>query len=379
MSKHATLSPSSAFRWMSCTAAPQIEATMPEQTSAFAEEGTRAHALAERLARAAAGLPAKDGDAPQPCDAPEEMVEAAEVYAHYVKETFLQAKETCTDAVIETEQRLDLTRWIPEGFGTADCIIIADGTMHVIDFKYGKGVPVYAEENKQMMIYALGALDWASVLYDIREVTMTIIQPRINNNSTWTVYAEDLEAWGDEILAPIARIAYEGRGEYKPTEDNCRFCKAAGSCKARADYFLSLFDDNEETDKITPAAAGEILAKAAGMKAWLEAIEKTVKDACLAGEELPGWKLVEGRTKRRYTDEEEIGKRLRAKKYKASEIYEKKLLGISKLEKLVGKKKLAEICGDLIEKPAGAPTLVPESDDRPRWDPEEKTLEAFDE
>lgn len=378
MSKHATLSPSAAFRWMSCTAAPQIEATMPDNTSAFAEEGTRAHALAEHYARTSTGL-SWNALVPRPIASDPEMDEAADQYATYVKETFLQAKKTCTDTLIETEQRLDLSRWIPEGFGTADCIIIADGTLHVIDFKYGKGVPVYAEENKQMMIYALGALDWASMLYDIEDVEMTIIQPRINNNSTWTLPAAELEKWGDETLAPIARIAYEGRGEYKPTEDNCRFCKAAGSCKARADYFIALFDENEETDKITPAEAGEILTKAAGMKAWLEAIEKTVKDACLAGEELPGWKLVEGRTKRRYTDEEEIGKRLRAKKYKVSEIYEKKLLGISKMEKLVGKKKLAEICGDLIEKPAGAPTLVPESDDRPRWDPEEKTLEAFDE
>lgn len=376
MSGHAKLSPSAAFRWMSCTAAPSLEAQMPDKTSDYAEEGSKAHELAELLARGACGLLEEDVYYVNKDD---EMQEAVQIYADYIKETYLQAKETCTDAVIETEQRLDLTPWIPEGFGTADCLIVADGTLHVIDFKYGKGVPVYAEENRQMMIYALGALNWASLLYDIKEVTMTIIQPRINNNSTWTVYAEDLESWGDETLAPIARVAFEGGGEYKPTEDNCRFCKAAGACQARADYFVSLFDDNDDTEILSTEDAAVLLTRAAGMKAWLTALEERVKDACLKGADLPGWKIVEGRTKRRYTDEEEIAKRLKAKKYKVSEIYEKKLLGISKMEKLVGKKKLAEICGDLIEKPAGSPTLVPESDERPRWDPEESVKSAFDE
>ena len=376
MSTHAKLSPSAAFRWMSCTAAPGLEATMPDKTSEFAEEGSRAHTLAEVLARDACDL---DFKPPGMLIWDEEMEDAAKIYANYIKETYLSAKKTCTDAVIETEQRLDLTRWIPEGFGTADCLIVADGTLHVIDFKYGKGVPVYAEENKQMMIYALGALDWASLLYDIKEVRMTIIQPRIDNNSSWSLPADELEKWGTFELRPLAKIAFEGGGNFKPTEDNCRFCKAAGVCKARADYFVNLFEDNDDTDSLSTEDAACLLTRAAGMKAWLQALEETVKSACLKGEELPGWKIVEGRTKRRYTDEEEIAKRLKAKKYKVSDIYEKKLLGISKMEKLVGKKKLAEICGDLIEKPAGSPTLVPESDERPRWDPEEKTIAAFDE
>lgn len=376
MSTHARLSPSAAFRWMSCTAAPALEATMPDQTSAFAAEGTRAHALAEFYARRACGL--DPGQKPKADDV--EMIEAAGDYAQHVKETYLKAKETCADAVLETEQRLDLSRWIPEGFGTADCLIVTDGRLHVIDFKYGKGVPVSAEENKQMMIYALGALDWAELLFDIEEIELTIIQPRLNSHSSWTIRADALVDWGEQILAPIAQIAYAGDGtRYEPTEDNCRFCKAAGSCQARADYFVSLFDDNEEPGLLTSKEAGEILTRAAGMKAWLQALEETVKAACLAGKELPGWKIVEGRTKRRYTDEDEIAKRLRAKKFKVGDLYEKKLLGISKMEKLVGKKRLAEICGDLIEKPQGAPTLVPESDDRPRWDPEEKTIAAFDE
>lgn len=374
MSKHARLSPSAAFRWMECTKAPSLEAGIKDQPSPYAQEGTQAHAVAEYEARKAVGLPV-------PAKAPEadpEMQEAADIYAAYIKETFLAAKEACADAVIETETRLDLTKWIPEGFGTADCLIVADGTLHVIDFKYGKGVLVEAEGNKQMQIYALGALAWADMIYDVDKVKMTIIQPRLNGTSSAEVASYELKQWGDVELGPIAALAYNGGGEFKPGEDTCRFCKAAGSCKARADYFVRLFDENEDAT-LSPVEAGEILSRAAGMKDWLARLEEHVKDACLAGTEIPGWKIVEGRTRRQYTDEAEIEKRLRAKKYKVSEIYEKKLLGITKMEKLIGKKKMDEIIGDLIEKPQGSPTLVPESDKRPAWAPEEETIAAFDE
>ena len=376
MSGHAMLSPSAASRWMSCTASAALEASLPGQTTSFAKEGTQAHVVAEFAAREALGLPLP----PNMFDTPDdEMMEAAAIYADHIKETYLKAKETCTDVIAETEIRLDLTAWIPEGFGTADCLIVADGTLYVIDFKYGKGVLVEAEGNKQMMIYALGALGWADLLYSINTVCMTIIQPRINNISTADITAAELRMWGAEVLAPIAQIAYEGLGEFKPSEDACRFCRANGSCKAQADYFVSLFDENEDDGRLDPKAAGEILKRAAGMKDWLDRLEEAVKDACLAGSTVPGWKLVEGRTKRRYTDETEIENRLRAKRYKVSEIYEKKLLGITKMEKLLGRKKMDELIGDLIEKPQGAPTLVPESDKRPAWAPEEQTLQAFDE
>lgn len=376
MSGHALLSPSAASRWMSCTASAALEASLPGQTTSFAKEGTQAHVVAEFAAREALGLPLP----PNMFDTPDdEMMEAAAIYADHIKETYLKAKETCTDVIAETEIRLDLTAWIPEGFGTADCLIVADGTLYVIDFKYGKGVLVEAEGNKQMMIYALGALGWADLLYSINTVRMTIIQPRINNISTADITAAELRMWGAEVLAPIAQIAYEGLGEFKPSEDACRFCRANGSCKAQADYFVSLFDENEDDGRLDPAAAGEILKRAAGMKDWLDRLEEAVKNACLAGSTVPGWKLVEGRTKRRYTDEAEIENRLRAKRYKVSEIYEKKLLGITKMEKLLGRKKMDELIGDLIEKPQGAPTLVPESDKRPAWAPEEQTLQAFDE
>lgn len=374
--KHALLSPSAASRWMECTAAPGLEADLTEKPSPYAQEGTRAHALAEYEARLAVGLETPETP-PEADDA--EMQDAAKFYAAYVKEAYLAAKETCADAVIEMETRLDLTNWIPEGFGTADCLIVADGTLHVIDFKYGKGVQVDAAGNKQMQIYALGALHWAGLLYDIDNVEMTIIQPRINANSTASLPADALLLWGAKKLAPAAQKAFTGEGaRFSPGEDTCRFCKAAGSCKARADYFVALFDENKDAT-LSPAEAGDVLSRAAGMKDWLQALEETVKDACLAGANIPGWKIVEGRTRRQYTDEAEIEKRLRAKKYKVSEIYEKKLLGITKMEKLIGKKQMEEIIGDLIEKPQGAPTLVPEDDKRPAWDPETETLQAFDE
>lgn len=374
--KHALLSPSAAPRWMECTAAPGLEADLTEKPSPYAQEGTRAHALAEYEARLAVGL----DTAETPTEADDaEMQDAAKFYAAYVKEAYLTAKENCADAMIEMETRLDLTNWIPEGFGTADCLIVADGTLHVIDFKYGKGVQVDAAGNKQMQIYALGALHWAGLLYDIDNVEMTIIQPRINANSAASLPADELLLWGAKELAPAAQKAFTGEGaRFSPGEDTCRFCKAAGSCKARADYFVALFDENKDAT-LSPAEAGDVLSRAASMKDWLQALEETVKDACLAGADIPGWKIVEGRTRRQYTDEAEIEKRLRAKKYKVSEIYEKKLLGITKMEKLIGKKQMEEIIGDLIEKPQGAPTLVPEDDKRPAWDPEAETLQAFDE
>lgn len=379
MSAHAKLRPSAANRWLICTKSAAAEAELPDKPSPYAEEGSRAHALAERLARAAVGLPAKTEDPEDPADVPAEMTEAAEEYAMYVKEAYLAAKDACPDTVIDTEIRLDLSDWIPEGFGTADCLIVADGTLHVIDFKYGKGVKVEAASNRQLMIYALGALDWASLIYDVETVRMAIVQPRAGGITEAEIPADGLVKWGEDYLRPIAEAAAAGEGVFYPTEDACRFCKAAGSCKARADYFLKLFDDNQDTGLMLPDEIGKLLSKAAGMRDWLNALEARVKDTLLDGGKVGGWKLVAGRSRRQYTDEAEIEKRLRAKKYKVSDIYEKKLLGITKMEKLLGKKKMEELIGDLIEKPEGAPTLAPASDSRPELHLQDEIVAAFDE
>ena len=375
MTAHAKLSPSAASRWMRCTMAPTLEAGLPDESSPYAQEGTQAHELAEFCARTSVGL-SWAGAPPKAAD--QEMQDAADEYAAFVKETFLGLRDDGADPHIETEMRLDLTDWIPEGFGTADCLIVADGTLHVIDFKYGKGVKVDADHNRQMMIYALGALHWAQMLYDIEAVRMVIVQPRLGGISEWGQTAEDLLAWGEDELRPAARAAFDGSGVYCPGEDTCRFCRAAGSCRAQAEHFVKLFDDVPDPGLLSIEETADLLKKAAGMSEWLKSIEGTVFSALMDGGTVPGWKLVEGRSTRRYTDEEEIAKRLRKAKYKVSEIYEKKLLGISKMEKLLGKKQMGDLIGDLIEKPRGAAKLAPESDKRPAYDPEEQIMEAFD-
>lgn len=375
MTAHAKLSPSAASRWMRCTMAPSLEAGLPDETSSYALEGTQAHELAEFTARTSVGL-SWSGKPPQAADP--EMQDAAEDYAAFIRQTYLGLKESGADPDIETEMRLDLTEWIPEGFGTADCLIVADGTLHVIDFKYGKGVKVDAENNRQMMIYALGALNWAQMLYDIEAVRMVIVQPRLGGISEWGQTAEDLLSWGEDVLKPAARAAFDGSGEFCPGEETCRFCKAAGSCRAQAEHFVQLFDDNPDPTLLSIEETAELLQRASGMSDWLKGIESAVFSALMDGDSVPGWKLVEGRSTRKYTDEEEIAKRLRKARYKVSEIYEKKLLGISKMEKLLGKKQMGDLIGDLIEKPRGAAKLAPESDARPVYSPQEQIVEAFD-
>lgn len=377
MTAHAKLRPSAAARWTECTMSPTLESMFEEQPSEYAAEGTRAHKLVEYLTRVSVGLPWGEDKAPEADDA--EMIDAAEECATYIGQTYLDLLDVCPDAYIDTEVRLDLRRWIPDGYGTADCLIVADDTMYVIDFKYGKGVRVDAECNKQMMIYALGALDWAEKLYDVETVRMVIVQPRLGSTSAWSISSEMLTEWGETYLRPKAEQASSGLGIYCPGEDTCRFCRASGHCKAQADYYVYMFEDYEKTDILTPVDAGSILERAQGMRKWLDAIEGIVYGALMEGGSVDGWKLVEGRSTRKYKDTDEIEKRLRAKKYKVSDIYEKKMIGITKMEKLLGKKVMSELIGDLIEKPRGAAVLAPASDTRPEYSPDEQIINAFDE
>ena len=359
MSAHARLSPSAASRWMVCTMAPSMEENIPDQSTSYTKEGTQAHELAEFCARTSVGL---SWGAALPEAADQEMEDAAEDYAAYIKETFLRIKETCPDAFIDTEIRLDLTDWIPDSFGTADCLIVADDVLHVIDFKYGKGVKVEAENNVQMMIYALGALDWAAMLYEIKTVKMTIVQPRLGGISEAEISADHLLDWGENILQPIAAAAASGNGVFKPSEQTCKFCKASGSCSAQAEHYVSLFEENPIEDVIDAQRAGELLRRASGMDDWLKAIKGKVFESLMDGSEVPGWKLVEGRSVRRYTDEVAVAKAVEEAGY---DPYEKKVLGITAMTHALGKKKFNELLGGLVMKPAGKPTLVPESDKRP--------------
>ena len=376
MTAHAKLRPSAAARWLACTMAPTMEAGFEEKPSEYAAEGSRAHKLVEYLIRTSVGLPWEEDKIPKADDA--EMQDAAEECAAYVKETYLQLVSDCADTYIDTEVRLDLTDWIPESYGTADVLIVADEVLYVIDFKYGKGVKVEAEYNRQMMIYALGAMDWALMLYDIKQVNMVIVQPRLGSVSDYQISTDTLADWGETFLRPKAKAAFDGEGKFAPGEDTCRFCRASGHCKAQADYYIDLFEDNEDPDLITPLDAGSILERAQGMRKWLEAVEGIVYGTLMNGGEVEGWKLVEGRSTRKYTDEAEIEKRLRAKRYKVSDIYEKKMIGITKMEKLLGKKVMNELIGDLIEKPRGAAVLAPASDKRPEYTREDEIMEAFD-
>lgn len=385
MTAHAKLSPSAASRWLTCTAAPALEANFENKSSDYAEEGTFAHELAELEARYALGLFTKSQYTKSLKKLKsnrwfsQEMHDYTNDYATYIKETFLVSQESCEDTFAELEVKLDLTAYVPEGFGTADCIIVSDGTLNVIDFKYGKGVKVSADNNSQMKLYALGALEEYGCIYDIENIRMTIVQPRLNSIEVADLSTDSLINWGLNIVKPQARKAYDGKGEYSPSESACRFCRAAGSCRARADMMISLFEDNPEPKLLSANEAGKILLKAAGMNAWLSALEAVVFDGISSGETVEDWKIVEGRSNRKYTDEAKVIDSLKKAGYSDDQIFTRKVITITAVEKLLGKKKSGEILKGLIFKPKGSPTLAEISDKREALNLTEETIKAFDE
>lgn len=274
----------------------------------------------------------------------------------------VQAKAVCSDPIVLIEQKLDFSRWVPEGFGTGDCVIVADGTLSVIDFKYGKGVEVLAENNPQMMLYALGALELFDGIYDIDTVSMTIFQPRRSNISEYTTSKEELLRWANEVLAPTAQLAANGDGEFKAGE-HCRFCKVRTTCRKLAEYNLSLarydFEPPATLDNLEIAA---VLAKADELISWVTDVKEYALRQALSGVTYDGFKVVEGRSNRKYTDENAVVNAVEAAGF---DPYEHNVLGITAMTALLGKKKFNELLGGLIEKPQGKPTLVPMSDKRP--------------
>lgn len=372
MGAHALLSPSAAHRWMNCTAAPRLEEGIPDEGSVFAEEGTLAHAycamkLKEFLGRDISGEAAEIAELDSQYHTGE-MDEYTDTYKTIVLEKYTGARAAVADAQLLVETRLDFTGYIPEAFGTADAIIIADGTMEVIDFKYGKGVRVDAERNPQMMIYALGAYDRFNFEYKIERVRMTIVQPRIDNLSEYELPVPDLLAWVKEELAPKAKEAYGGRGPQVPGEW-CRFCKVKNTCRALAKKCTGAASGHPDPRLLSPEEiATDILPLLATVKTWLASVEDYALQQALSGVQLPGWKIVEGRSVRKITDQEGAAAALGKAGYKTAEIYKpQELRTITELEKLTGKKQFAAICGDYIEKPQGKPTLAPESDKRPAF------------
>ena len=368
MRAHAVLSPSAAARWMSCTPSARMEEKMPDRETEFAKEGTLAHALAEAKVRERYGT-----GKPEDLDelrreglyAPE-MEEHTDAYADYVHGLCAKHRETTPDAVLMTEQRLDFTEYIPEGFGTADAVIVAEGTMEVVDFKYGKGVEVSAVENRQMMVYALGALEKWDDLYPIERVRMTIFQPRIGNVSDWEITATALRKWGEEELKPKAAKAFKGEGEATPGAW-CRFCKAKAVCRALADFCTADIADGTPDARLMGAEeVAEVLPKAEILKGWVSAVEEHALGLALGGTRVPGYKVVEGRSVRKYADEKALADKLLESGYGEETIYRpRELETISAMERKLTKKVFAVLLGGLVVKPQGKPTLVPESDKRP--------------
>ena len=358
---HAILSASSSDRWLHCPPSARLCESYDDKGSDYAAEGTDAHALCEYKLRRALGMEAAD-----PTENltwfNEEMSDCAAGYAAYVLEQVEAAKQNCADPTVLIEQRVDFSRWVEGGFGTADCIIVADGILQIIDYKHGLGVLVSAEENPQMMCYALGSLELFDGIYDIETVSMTIYQPRRENVSTYELSKDELYHWAEETLKPAADLAFAGDGEFK-CGDYCRFCKARNDCRARADANLELARyEFKLPPLLTDEDIEDILSKVDELVSWASDIKEYALQQAISGKEWSGWKLVEGRSNRRYTNETVVAGAVTDAGF---DPYERKVLGVTAMQKLLGKSRFDELLGLYIEKPQGKPTLAPESDKRP--------------
>ncbi|HES5012720.1 TPA: DUF2800 domain-containing protein [Streptococcus pyogenes] len=359
--KHALLSASSAYRWLACPPSALLSAKYEDTSSSYAQEGTAAHALAEYKVLKALGR--KADDPTENLDYfNEEMDEATDAYAGYVLEQVAEAKKATIDPIVLVEQRVDFSTYVPDGFGTADALIIADGKLSITDLKYGQGVLVEADHNPQLMCYALGAYEMFSALYDIETVSMTIFQPRRDSVSVFEMKASDLLDWAENTLKPKAELAAEGKGDFTAGE-HCRFCKAKADCRARAEANLALARyDFALPPTLTDADIEAILPLLDELTSWAEDIKAYALTRAVAGKEWYGYKLVAGRSNRKYVNEDAVAKKVSDAGFNP---YEEKLLGITAMTKLLGKNRFEELLEGLIEKPQGKPTLVPESDKRP--------------
>lgn len=361
MAKHAVLSASSSERWINCPPSARLCEAYEDKGSDYAAEGTDAHTLCEYRLKQALGIPTED-----PIENlswyNEEMEECAAGYAAYVVELLETAKQTCSDPVVMIEQRVDFSRWVQEGFGTADCILIADGVLNIVDYKHGKGVEVSAEGNTQLSLYSLGALEIFDGIYDIDRVCVHIFQPRKSNVVSFMMDKADLYQWADTELTEKAQLAYEGQGSFSCGEW-CRFCKAKADCRERAEANVALaryefqspalLDDEEIAD---------ILGKVDALTAWASDVKEYALQQAISGKEWTGWKLVEGRSNRKYTSEAAVASTVEGAGF---DPYERKVLGVTAMQKMLGKTRFEELLAPYIEKPQGKPTLVPESDNRP--------------
>lgn len=361
---HAILSASSSHRWLECTPSARLEMEFENPGSEAAREGTAAHALAEYKLRKALGY---GGTRPVSAYDSGEMEDCTDGYVEYVMELLAKAKANCSDPVVLVEQRLDFSKYVPDGFGTGDCIIVSDDVLNIVDLKYGTGILVEAEENPQMKLYALGALEIFDALYDIREVTMTIFQPRRENVSVWSISADALKSWAETELKEKAELAFKGEGSFV-SGPWCTFCRASVRCRTRAEEKLKLAQDEFRLPPLlTDEEIEEILKVLPDLTKWANEISDYALDAAVRqGKVWNGFKLVEGRSVRKYRDEDAVADA--ARKAGFTEIYRQSLIPMTEMQKLMGKKKFEEVLGDLIYKPAGKPTLVPVTDKRPAMD-----------
>lgn len=356
---HAILSASASSRWLHCTPSARLERKFPDASSPYALEGSRAHERAEYFLNRFL----KTGDSNVLIREDVEMNDAVQAYVNICVEKINEARTASPDAQIKVEQRLDFSRWVPEGFGTGDTVMVSDKYFEIVDLKYGKGVPVSAINNSQMRLYALGMYEAFGYLYGADEVRMTIVQPRLDSVSTETISVNNLLAWGEEVKKK-AKIAFAGKGDFC-AGNHCRFCKARNTCRAHAEYELKNVKEDLQTAELEDFEISDILLRAKGIKTWLDGLESYALGKALDGYDWPGMKLVEGRSNRKITDDVIAANNLMNAGFGAEEIYKPQALrSITDLEKLCGKKMFSELMSGVIEKPPGKPTLVSADDKR---------------
>lgn len=357
---HARFSPSASKRHLTCTPSLILEEQFPDSISEFAEEGTAGHALAEHLIKKYMKIRSNRPTSDYYTD---ELAESVEDYVSYVVEQLENVKNAYPMYIAAVEQKVDVSSYVADCFGTADMVIVSPDKLHIIDLKLGKGVPVYAENNTQLMIYALGVLETVEPIFDIESAELTIHQPRLQNVSTWEISATDLRAWGNEVLKPRGAMALSGEGEFAVGE-HCRFCKAKNQCRARADEMLKLAQlEFKAAPLLSDDEIAEVLSKADELAKWASDIYTYAQEKAISeGKVWTGYKLVRGKTNRKYTDENDVIEAAKAAGYK--DIFKTSIIGITEMEKLMGKKKFNEVLGGLVYKPEGKLTLVSETDKR---------------
>ena len=358
--KHARFSPSAAGRRLNCPPSLTLEEQFLDEESEYAAEGSAGHALAEHLIKKHLKQRSKR---PTSAYYTDELIEAVDEYVSFVISEVEEAKRICNDPVFSVEQRVDASDYVDECFGTADMVIVTDKVAHIIDLKLGKGVPVYAESNPQLMIYGLGIICMAELLYDVETVRLTIFQPHLNNSSTWDISPDALKTWGEEVLKPGGAMALMGAGEFK-AGNWCRFCKARNQCRARAEEFLALAKmEFRQPALLSDDEIAEVLTVSDELASWASDVYAFAQNqAIVHGKEWTGFKLVEGRSNRKYTSEDEVAEAAAATGY--TDIYKRSLVTITEMERIMGKKEFNRILGHLVYKPQGKITLVPDSDKR---------------